>query len=96
MNKKSLNILAHLFNSEIVTSNRNFSKGIHITDLHLAVQTRKENFLAWALAKFDFVASIRHLLASSIRLQSLDSLSLSLIRFSEGTETAELPYPYSK
>jgi len=96
MNKKSLDILPQLFNSNIVTSNRNIFKGFHITHLHLAVQSRKENFPEWSLAKFHFVASIRHLLASSIRLQSLGSLSLSLIRFSEGTETEEFPYPYSK
>jgi len=78
MNKKSLDVLAQLFNSDIVTSNRNISKGFHITDLHLAVQSRKEN-PEWALTKFHFVASIRHLLASVIRLQSLGSLSLTFV-----------------
>jgi hypothetical protein len=96
MNKKFLNILTQLFNSGIVTSNRNISKGFHTTDLHLAVQLRKANFPARALAKFHFVASIRHLLAFAVRLQSLGSLSLSLIRFSDGTETVEFPYSYYK
>jgi len=89
-------MLAQLFNSNIVTSKRNISKGFHITDLHPAVQSRKETFPERSLAKFHFVVSIRHLLASSIRLQSLGSLSLSLILLTEGTETAEFPHPYSK
>jgi hypothetical protein len=76
MNNKSLDVLEQLFNSDIVTSNRNISKGFHITDLHLAVQSRKEN-PEWALVKFHFVVSIRHLLASVILLQSLGSLSVT-------------------
>jgi hypothetical protein len=96
MNKKSLDILAQLFNSNIVTSNRDISKAFHITDLHLVVQSCKEKFPEWSLAKLHFVASIRHLLTSSLRLQSLGSLSLSLIRCTEEAETAEFPHPYSK